>query len=103
MLLKEGFVRNESKKERRKREAESRARKSKLINHVSYLEENVNMLSKLLSNTNDKLANSNIYLEGRQSELKELLGERKIQVDKLRCAEKEWLEATSMLEGFQMQ
>jgi ATP-binding cassette subfamily F protein 3 len=102
-LLTKKIVRGESKKERRKREAKSRARKSELINYVSCLEENVNILSKLVSNTNDKLADSNIYLEGRQSELKKLLGEQQIQVDKLRRAEKQWLEATSQLESSQVE
>lgn len=101
-LLKEEVLRHESKKDKRKREAKSRTRKSELVKRVSYLEESVNILSKLVSETNAKLADSSIYVEGRQGELKELLGEQKIQSKKLRCAEKEWLEATTQLEGAQL-
>ena len=100
-LLKEGILRHESKRDRRKRQAKSRVKKSELVKRVGCLEENVNILSKLVADTNKKLADSNIYTEGRQGELKELLGEQKIQADKLRCAEQEWLEATSLLEGSQ--
>ena len=91
-------VNHESKKDRRRREAEERVLKSKLTSCISRLENNINRLSKLLTDINERLADSDVYQEKRDGELKKLLLDKRAQTNKLRLAEKEWLEATSQLE-----
>jgi len=72
--------------------------KSKLTSCISRLENNINRLSKLLTDINERLADSDVYQEKRDGELKKLLLDKRAQTNKLRLAEKEWLEATSQLE-----
>lgn len=89
----------EDKKERKRREAEARARLSPLKNALQKIEREMQSLEALLADLEDKLGDPAMYEEANKEDLKALLAQQADAKSRLEALESSWFETSEQIES----